>query len=637
MIPIAKYFISFLWGIFILLAMVGWGGIINAILFSKHRVDWGQRSAWGIALSVSIGGILNLTGSISPTAIFIYLGIGFAYFLIEHFQSGLVFLFSQLKYVTDKRKDNFLIIGGLAVGLLVLFQYAGWVYTTDFNIHDDFHGYFVFPNKMLQTGSLGIDPFSERRIAASLGGQAFLHTFVLSFLSEENLNIIDPGLAYIMLAGLLLAYAKKKKISSRIILAVIALPMVIPLEKVNITSLLIPLVLFVSLFRIFDWDELDSKHTFSIAVIVALVSAAICALKSSLIPACGIIVISSYIVYINSTGNKGKAIIEMIAVGILTLLFLLPWMLSMFQSSGTLLYPLLGSGYHGSSYATFFVPFSGDSTSRLIMLFFYLITDLKIIAFILLATAAHRLHQIKPNGRGAAFSLSLGSFLGLLIIVAAVTGYHYSRYSYPFITASIFISIILVLSTMTDIDSGNHRLSLSILLVISLLLGNAWYDTRKMYMHQLKNIMIGITYSSSIVSDDDISQYSRMQQSIPESEIILERLAKPFLLDFTRNNIFIIDYPGGASPPPGMPSFRGAEALSEYLLSLSIRYIAYSYATEAGFSRERESTRLNEKTNPWIRAEAEHTFDFQDNLIKLSKTKNKIYDDSDIFVIDLLN
>ena len=40
-------------------------------------------------------------------------------------------------------------------------------------------------------------------------------------------------------------------------------------------------------------------------------------------------------------------------------------------------------------------------------------------------------------------------------------------------------------------------------------------------------------------------QYQRMQMCIPEETTMLTRLTHPFLLDFKRNEILIIDYPGG--------------------------------------------------------------------------------------------
>jgi hypothetical protein len=86
-----------------------------------------------------------------------------------------------------------------------------------------------------------------------------------------------------------------------------------------------------------------------------------------------------------------------------------------------------------------------------------------------------------------------------------------------------------------------------------------------------------------------------------------------------------------------MPSFKGEEALADYLVSKSIRYVAYSYANEANFPRKSLAGRLEIKPQVsfWLRNQALNTFEFQDSLQKLGKTRKRIYDDGENFVIDL--
>jgi hypothetical protein len=126
-----------------------------------------------------------------------------------------------------------------------------------------------------------------------------------------------------------------------------------------------------------------------------------------------------------------------------------------------------------------------------------------------------------------------------------------------------------------------------------------------------------------------------MQLSIPPGQKVLVRLDKNFLLDFRRNPIFIDDLPGGASLPPGIPAFKGSEALAEYLVQHGIHYVAYSYADDANFSRALFSDRLNPKVNIWLRKGAQLTFDFQDNVVQLARSRRKLFDDGKMFVLDL--
>jgi hypothetical protein len=130
-------------------------------------------------------------------------------------------------------------------------------------------------------------------------------------------------------------------------------------------------------------------------------------------------------------------------------------------------------------------------------------------------------------------------------------------------------------------------------------------------------------------------RYSGMQQAVPAGETLLTRLEYPFTLDFSRQTVFVADYPGGSSPPPGMPSFQGAEALAAYLIGQGVRYVAYSYRSEAGFDLERWGHRRHEETHPWTQAQARLAFDFQRSLDELGKTRAIVHDDGDVFVIDL--
>ena len=85
-----------------------------------------------------------------------------------------------------------------------------------------------------------------------------------------------------------------------------------------------------------------------------------------------------------------------------------------------------------------------------------------------------------------------------------------------------------------------------------------------------------------------------------------------------------------------MPSFKGEETLADYLVSHSIRYLAYSYANEANFTRHFFEPTLIPSSYKWLINQALNAFEFQDSLQKLGKTRKRIYDDGQNFVIDLL-
>lgn len=639
-----SYFLAFLWGICILFSFIGWGSALNRIFFPKYRIDWGQKAAWGIAFSTFVGGILNVAWIISRATILVYLGVGLLFWLFDIFKTKLSVISLLFNPIWNCRKDKIVIIGIVAIFLLALLQYGGWISTHDFNIHDDYQGYLVFPNKMLQAGSMGPDPFSERRLVSSLGGHSFLHTFILSMLSEKNLNIIDPGLGIIIGIGLLLGCFKNKGVPKRAAVFILILFLLAPLPKANTTALLIPLVLFISLFRTLDWDGLETERFWANAFIIALLASAICTTKLNNIPACGILFALSYFFYIVGAKTRGKPILEFFIATILVGLFLLPWMILLYQSSGTLLYPLLGKGYHGSVYGTFLPHWTGLTISRLTRMFFYYLGEFYVISLILLSFISFR--PLRANaGRRASLSLWISALLGALIILITIRISH-PRFYFPFAFAAIIILITIAMAETAEKGQSrfkNYTFAFMAVFVAGAIIGNnwgslRWYSHRRgyfSYSELIRNIKIGVK-NIPLASDEEVFRYARMQQSIPEGATVLTRFDKPFLLDFGRNTLFIADYPGGASPPPGMPSFKGPEALANYLNSKSIRYVAYSYANEAEFTWEKYGDRVRHG-HPGIRTEAQHTFDFQHNLKQLGETRKRIYDDGHIFVLDLLN
>lgn len=637
-----SYFLSFAWGICILVSLIGWGGAVNRILFPQYRVDWGQRAAWGIAWSVIFGGLLNVTWTISQATILIYICLGALYGIIDAWANKTSIADDLNRLINAFKQNIFLAIGTFIAFLLTAVQYSGSVYWYDFNHHDDYHAYFVFPHKMLQIGSLGSDPFSERRLVSALGGQSFLNTFSLSVLDERSLYLIDPGCALVVMIGLIIGYCQQKEISKSSTLLVVFGFLLISREYTNITGILIPICLLFSLFRVFEWDNLKATNIQSNAAMVGLLAAAICALKTTFIPACIIFFTSSYFFYILSSKMKHKAIYEFCLASILLAVFILPWSISMYQSSGTLLYPILGKGFHGSVYGgSVKMPNSEIFRYPAIRLKLYAILAILYVPTILGIRFFIVGLRKKKIVREATLSIGLSAVTGAAIVVFSTGGSDVNRYSYPLL---VVLSLIFILVFMENIEQKMsnfdlkkiHLIGAVFLLSLLLAIASDGYTKSGQYNKYLENVARGLK-NVPLVTLDEREKYSKILDSVPEGEIVLTRLDKPFLMNFKKHTIWIADYPGGASLPPGMPSFKGEEALADYLVSKSIRYVAYSYANEANFPRKSLEGRLtiSPQIPFWLRNQALNTFEFQESLQKLGETRKRIYDDGENFVIDL--
>jgi hypothetical protein len=69
--------------------------------------------------------------------------------------------------------------------------------------------------------------------------------------------------------------------------------------------------------------------------------------------------------------------------------------------------------------------------------------------------------------------------------------------------------------------------------------------------------------------------YARLQASIPAGAKVMTMLDTAARLDFTRNDIAILDMPGWCSLAPGYPSFQGSEPIRRYLTGQGMRYLLF--------------------------------------------------------------
>lgn len=69
---------QFVWGLVIIAAFIGWGGVIRRLVHSKEGTDadWGLLAGWGMAGVIFIGGILNLLHLARPGPVIVVVAIG---------------------------------------------------------------------------------------------------------------------------------------------------------------------------------------------------------------------------------------------------------------------------------------------------------------------------------------------------------------------------------------------------------------------------------------------------------------------------------------------------------------------------------------------------------------------------------
>ncbi|MBA7465090.1 hypothetical protein ES707_00252 [subsurface metagenome] len=639
LLNICYYFLSFSWGIFLLLSFIGLGSLLSRFLFPQKEVDWGQRAAWGVALTIFLGGILNLFGAISRTTVLFLIEIGFFSFFFFDSRRLKDYLLKLPKSVIRLwHEDKIAVLGIFLVLILLLARYAAWV-NVPFNFHtDDVHGYLVFPQKMLQTGSLGKEPFSERRIFA-LGGHSFLHVLVFCFLQIQNLYIIEGGLAYIIMAGLLWGFAKEKNIprTTTLMTLIIFLLLINP-PHLSSTSHGMALAIFLALFRVFGREETIQRHQrVGYVFIGALLVSALCASKTNFAVFCAIYLGITYCARFLYYHTKKDIVLELLILSVFVFLLLLPWMVSSYQSSGTMWYPLLGNGYHRSAYG--YVDFPLPTLGHSLKAIYSALSRGSVIFLITLCLVSLRNSCRKDALQSVCITIS--GVVG--IIVMGVFFGNRPRYTFPFFFACLTCAVLYVFSDEALLQKRILRRASFILVALFILwlladpLGRRVApNLRKVFPHYCRKIYTGIRQGKEVPQyyKNQMAAYRKAQYAVPAREIILTRLRSPFLLDFKRNRIFFVDMLI-LGPSPGMPVFRGGDAVANYLISQGIRYIMYSYGDEGVRERGAFLHHLKHTPDTWVKQQALFTLRFHDDLDEMGVTRKRIYDNGQIFVIDL--
>jgi hypothetical protein len=633
------------WGLTILAALAGWGLLLGRKTpgAGHDAANWLEAPAWGIAVSSFVGSLLNLLGLATWLGVLVFILAG----CVLAGLSLIAPLKNLLKPAHRSRRDwKWLALLVLPLGALAL-RFGGSVMIKTFypnlaqaeyvylNPGDDLKSYLVSPERMLQTGSIGQDPFNCRQMMSGLGAQHFLNAMALAVLAPDNVHIIEGGVG---LAAACLAAA--------------GLGLRMQLGRIGATSLmLVPLI-----FR--PWYINISSTTTTAAVLIALCSAlvqlfgpaanrprwllasglllgAACSLKSTTIPTAVILV--AVAAGLSALTQKNWRPLGLgLQVGLVALVAMTPWMWWQYHSSGTPLYPVLGRGFHVE---VFFpsvpMPFHGKVVHELKI---GLILPIAILAGLLFAWAVP---VLRATIYRPAACVSVAIVVGWTIawpLIAISTEYDgVSRY----LLAACITSLTMVLACAwrTGLQLGEqpsrHWARWIGPLLLTAVVFSHWTELKIAYGQitpdDLANSLSGRPYDWN----SEANLVHAAQAAVPAGAKILAYTDTPFLFDFISNPIFVVDCPGEASLPPGLPVRQGGEAVASYLMGHNIRYVIYSYKTQAGNSRAAFGFLLEPAYGTLVNRIAALSFAFQEDLADLSHTRARLYDDGSIFVLDL--
>jgi hypothetical protein len=616
----------------LLVSFTGWGRVAGK-LFRSPRLPASVACSVGFATVIFLGGWLNLAHAIYPSVLLATTAVGLLFYLVSRSQrpDG----YRWLSFWADASLGSKILL--VSALLVLVMRVAATVRLGNFNIPDDSSAYLLFPQKMLATHHFASDPFSDRRVISSLGGAYFLQCFVVAATSLSHVAMADRTLGFMLLAVALFDIGVRFELSPFQIAVLEFLVYLAPQETINLTFVVLPTSLLLAMLWLVS--EMDQVQPWlRNAFLIGATGGAIISLKSTYLPIVGVYVLIPFLAA-SWRARTLKRIGSPLVAGLSALGVLLAWMIAMKMTSGTCLFPVLGSGVDYSSYGLFHVTARFYSHRVLVKIFLQAFA-LSILIFV----------QIIVGIRNDNFRMSLWI---LVTSAIAITAFNYRsggdfiwRYNFPQFLCAIVIFYAATGATFRQQSKSTRARVAFYVGMLSLAGMMFYYDAagsnprpfRQMrveegdYVRSLRVSLSGVSLASPTLN----SEYRAVEQAMPHREIALENVARPYLFNFRQHNIYVMDWPGAASPPPGWPLGESSLEISAYLRQNAVRYVVYDYHYAAWNDASSCGSLLRPKlysAELYLLFRMSVLADHQ--LDQLRADYVSIYDDGKIAVIDL--
>ncbi len=571
----------------------------------------------GAAAVLLAGGILNLLKLVST-------GLNLAV-IIAGAALGIFHLARAAASVraAEARKNAAWIVA--AVAILLLSGFHALANGPPLNPHDDAHGYLNHPKQMLAVGYLQEDPFNTRRSVA-FGGQAYLQSLYLALGNRlESIGYLDALLFRLVFGLSMFLVCLRYGVPAKILgLAAFAFAgFFFPVPQANTSAHFTTMAFFFALVVMLVRTRFFNDRR--ALVLPALVISALLSLKLQnvviLLPT-GLLCIHYWL----SAKQRTAALVHVAILGLLSVVFCLPWLLDMYRATGSLFVPLLGKGihapYHEAGLALTTVR-STPVTARYVRALWDMFsgdTRYQVLVLLLLPPVLYavRRRRLKPALGAGAVVVST-----LIILLKCDSGYDIlaHRYTVAYIWPLILFLLFYFVATRV---LPRHIRCLLLAAAVHLLIIASWHQTYPMLKQLLQaNIHLALPHAED--------QVPAAQQAIPPGSTVLLFHANPYTFDTTRNRVFIADYAGMLGPLPGFKT-DAPHAAVQYLDKADIDYIIYSHADAANYGRghvghrlhwsKRAGTRMN-----LLRIIAQQNIQFGESLQALIASKRMIYYD----------
>jgi hypothetical protein len=614
------------WCALLAFAFFGWGSLVLRFLAGSVS-SIGLAGCLGVAVVLALGGVLDILHLVTAPALIgcavagLLLGLG--QIAAPASSSGYLEL-AALREAWGGRWNGPRILLVVFFILLAL-RMGATTRVVSYASADDDLFYLAEPVKMLDLHQVSVDPYSERRVLTSVGGNYFLQGLVLSALPLQNVQMADQDIGVILLVLVALALTRLYELSPAEALVFALFAVLIPAEDRNLTFATLPSALFLAFVLVGADGGAIRQRPLGQAIFFGMLGASLCAIKSIYLPHAALFCGGIYLLW---AWRRGLAfsLRGWTGAGVGALLVLTPWMIPNRAGTGTFFYPILGHGYHFSSYHEW--PLS--STTDL----FYLLSQGAVYFVPLAAILAVQLWLWRSDDRSVVLlALTAACLTGALALGFSTGGEAVRRYNAAIVMPTLLTTFLLFSWEKHRRPGWMPAFLLQGLSVLMLVLASAvvgFGPQGAEYVALWERFKTSLT-DQPLDSDGTIKEYAAISSAIPHDAGALLTLQHSYLLDPFTSGMYFADWPGCASPAPGWPIHADGEALASFLLSHSVRYLAYSYKDDMLLTVVRSGHAVSE----WVAVEGKSYLLAHQQYMELEKSRRKIYDDGTVFILDL--
>lgn len=575
----------------------------------------------GAAILIAISGYLLLAGLATP--VHTGLAIGLLGIL------SIPFLAASLRQKSIKpiwRVKHPLLLS-LFVACLVLFV----ALPPTFNGADDSSAYYVFIREIVHSGALGPQPFSERRLF-TLGGHFPFAALADSIFGVAGAAIVDPGLGLALVATLLYKRAVARRtpvLVAGVVFLALAAQLLVESPVKNTVPCVLPLAFILALALHVIEPSPDTRRSVPEAVIIGALAGASLTFRIVLVPYIAVLAA----LYVWSAGEWRNRLTAAISVAAGMVTVVLPFALLLYASSGTLIFPLSGTGVHESNFLPQSFAF-GSPVDRIVRAVIDLSSDFRLLAVLAVLAISASINSNTSQLTPAMWT-GLGFVLATVAIAYSTGGLGLTRYTFPANTALLAALVLTtpwarIAAYIPSIPSRSNGLSrlAGAGLATGLLAAGLFAVSYHQRLMAYAASKIGNRYASMGQSESEASAFRHVESVIPDGAVVLSTLERTYLLRQGRFRILANDQPRGAGPAPFWPSEPGAANLAGYLKSANVDFILI----QSGLKRPANCDFSTDATH-WARKLNETNCRFVWDITDPALTPSIVYSDPHVTLI----